>query len=155
MMKRLISILLVFLVLFSSLLSVKVISAEEDDFDTDQEEISEVTDDISDEEDISVVENETDAEIEENPAPEPEPDETNESVSDASTGAAYAILTEEGDLIFFRSEADYTNGSTYTVEINDINYTGIIYTGIESISASTSTLSNIPWYNDRDLIKTV
>ena len=46
-------------------------------------------------------------------------------------GTAYAILDEDGNLIFFRSTETYPNNSRRTVTINDVEYTGTVYTGFE------------------------
>ena len=53
-------------------------------------------------------------------------------------GTAYAVLTdnsngqEAGELIFFRSENEYSDGSNQTVtDIMGNTYTGQVFTGIE------------------------
>ncbi len=68
-------------------------------------------------------------------------------------GTAYAILMSNGNMIFFRSDETYNNGTAYTVTIDGNSYSGIVYSGIETISASSN--SDIPWYTDREFIKTV
>ncbi len=76
-------------------------------------------------------------------------------------GTAYAVLTSSGDLIFFRSEDDYVNGSEYTVIINDSYITGEVYTGIETLKVEWfpnpdyADYTIIPWYTKRETIKTV
>ena len=70
--------------------------------------------------------------------------------------AAYAVLTSEGDLIFFRSFETYENGKEYTVtDINDKQYQGKVYSGIEQTEyvyfSSEPVL--VPWYEDRVQIK--
>ena len=49
-------------------------------------------------------------------------------------GDAYAILTEDFEFIFFRSETKYENGGEYeNVLINDKAYSGIVWSGIEKL----------------------
>ena len=56
------------------------------------------------------------------------------SVKAASTdGTAYAVLTDSGDLIFFRSVDRYSNeSSTTATDINGNQYNGTVFNGIES-----------------------
>ncbi|MBR4462806.1 MAG: BspA family leucine-rich repeat surface protein [Erysipelotrichaceae bacterium] len=68
-------------------------------------------------------------------------------------GFAYAILTNNRELIFFRSGTSYTNGSTYTVTIDGTSYTGTVYSGFEALSATS--YNSIPWYSNRQLINKV
>ncbi|MBR4462366.1 MAG: BspA family leucine-rich repeat surface protein [Erysipelotrichaceae bacterium] len=68
--------------------------------------------------------------------------------------SAYAILKDDGDMIFFRSISDYTNGERYTVTINGTSHTGIVYTDIETMETPVS-MSDVPWNDKRDSIKTV
>ena len=49
-------------------------------------------------------------------------------------GTGYAVLTDDGELIFFRSYNSYSNGNTYT-DIQDIDgntYSGRVFTDVES-----------------------
>ena len=70
----------------------------------------------------------------------------------SSEGKAYAVLTDGDDLIFFRSNDTYENESTGTfTDINGNEYTGTVYSGIETLNASYDT--DIPWYSNRVSIK--
>ena len=52
-------------------------------------------------------------------------------------GSAYAVLDSEGTLTFFRSEDNYTAGADQTVtDIEGNNYTGQVYTGIETYAGT-------------------
>ena len=69
-------------------------------------------------------------------------------------GIAYAVLTDSGELVFFRSNNAYSEGTNQTVvDINDNTYTGQVYTGIETVN--TSSASTVPWYDQRTSIKKV
>ncbi|MBR4461932.1 MAG: BspA family leucine-rich repeat surface protein [Erysipelotrichaceae bacterium] len=63
---------------------------------------------------------------------------------------AYAILTDEGDFIFFRSSDYYEDGSYQTVTINDDEYDGYVYGNIESLNLDAW---NMPWHERREQIK--
>ena len=65
---------------------------------------------------------------------------------------AYAILTADGDFIFFKSRDSYTNGLDYTVTINGISYTGTVYTGFETAVLHSNTR---PWASKVGSIKRV
>ena len=66
-------------------------------------------------------------------------------------GNAYAILTDEGELIFFRSDDYYENGSSEIVSINGLSYDGTIYSGIESLDINDfDLLDSLPWGSGRD-----
>ena len=96
---------------------------------------------------------------EEEETPTEEIFEQEETVSEAETddvsptdGTAFAVLTEEGDLIFFRSFEDYENGSNKTVkDIYGNQYTGVVYSGIETSIFYFET--DVPWYSKREDIK--
>lgn len=69
----------------------------------------------------------------------------NQSTADPNSGTAYAILTDEGDLIFFRSNEYYTNKANTTVtDINNKQYTGIVLSGVENTGSS---FYSRPWYD--------
>ena len=60
------------------------------------------------------------------------------------TGTAYAVLTDAGKLILFRSTETYTDGAGQTVtDIIGNTYTGQVYTGIETTNETDD--SNSPW----------
>ena len=120
-MKRVLTVLSVFLICIT-LFSVKVIDAEED---KEEEVVTETADSI----DANQVEDTA------------EPDET------GLEGDAYAILTNDGDLIFFRSTTNYDDATACTVTINDISYTGTVYSGFEA--------GNNSWWQACESIKTV
>ena len=48
------------------------------------------------------------------------------------TDQAYAILTEEGTLTFFRSEGSYGNGETGTIVLNGRTFEGTVFSGFET-----------------------
>ena len=73
----------------------------------------------------------------------------------------YAIFIDgdEPELVFFRSNNTYSNGSGTAVDVNGNEYTGIIYSknngrDIEHMVASEND-SSIPWYQKRGSIKKV
>ena len=69
-------------------------------------------------------------------------------------GVAYAVLTSEGDLIFFRSFEEYENGKEYTVkDIKNEQFTGKVYTGIETVEYNYFDSVNVPWSEDASKIK--
>lgn len=69
--------------------------------------------------------------------------------AEAESGSAYAVLTDNGDLVFARSTDTYTNGNTGTLtDVNGNTYTGIIYSNVEN----TET---IPWARKRNSIRKV
>ena len=67
-------------------------------------------------------------------------------------GEAYAILTDEGELIFFRDTTTYTNGEIYSVVLNGVHYSGTVYSNVET---SYTAPRYLPWYQSMSLIKTV
>ncbi len=74
--------------------------------------------------------------------------------ADPYAGTAYAVLTDAGELILFRSNESYRAG--YNMTVTDIRgnvYTGRLYTGYETRATITAD-SDIPWYNDRNTITT-
>ena len=69
-------------------------------------------------------------------------------------GTAYAVLTDSGELILFRSNDTYTDGAGQTVtDIKGNTYTGRIYTGIET--TNTTTVANSKWNSQCSSIKSV
>ncbi|MBQ6655118.1 MAG: BspA family leucine-rich repeat surface protein [Erysipelotrichaceae bacterium] len=70
-------------------------------------------------------------------------------------GKEYAILTSEGELVFFRSFNEYTNGTNYTsvTDINNRTYTGRVFSGY--ITGSYTDSVNPPWYGYRNDIMSV
>ena len=60
----------------------------------------------------------------------------------------YAILLNNGDLIFFRTAEVIENSSTKTVTINETSYTGKVFANVESTSNQS-----VPWDNFRSSIK--
>ena len=64
---------------------------------------------------------------------------------------AYAVLTDNGELVFIRSHNTYENNAKTTAEdINGNTYTGIVYSGIENTAGM-----ELPWNNDLKQIKEV
>ena len=129
------------LLMFLTLISVRVVFAEGEEIDlTDsvyqsEENAHEETDlDLPDELDIS----------------QDEPFEVSRS-----DGEAYAVLTDEGKLIFFRSYETYTESSDKQIvkDIFDNEYYGLVYVDIESISVGS--YQYLPWYVERNSIKEV
>ena len=69
-------------------------------------------------------------------------------------GTAYAVLTNSGELIFFRSNDVYSEGAGQTAyDINGTRYYGRIYTEIETLNEELSR--NVKWYGNRKSIKEV
>ena len=61
-------------------------------------------------------------------------------------GTAYAVLTDEGDLIFFRSNESYQNKVRYdATDVTGNQYSGIVYTGIETLNLGMYKYA--PWYS--------
>ena len=59
--------------------------------------------------------------------------------ADSMDGTAYAVLTDAGELILFRSTETYTAGAGQTVrDIKGNTYTGRVYTGIETTNVSST-----------------
>ena len=67
-----------------------------------------------------------------------EAEEIFHATSDMLIGKSYAVLTETGELIFFRSEATYEHQSTGTfTDIKGNTYRGVVYCGYHSIDEGT------------------
>ena len=67
---------------------------------------------------------------------------------------AYAILDDEGNLTFFRSEGTYNDLDEGRFEdIHGNNYEGTIFTGFES--EQYTSVKTAPWYSYKDKIKKV
>ncbi|MDO4413851.1 MAG: BspA family leucine-rich repeat surface protein [Erysipelotrichaceae bacterium] len=67
---------------------------------------------------------------------------------------AYAVVTSDGELIFFRSKESYANGTESTFrDIRGSSFTGTVYAGIETLSADD--VYQIPWYDSRQSIKRI
>ena len=136
-MKKKITLTTVILLTLLSLISVNVIFAEDEEIDlTDQvyqsEEIVREESNLDSTDEKEIIQNES------------------FEVSGLD-GEAYAVLTDEGDLIFFRSLNEYTNQSRQSVQdIKGNEYTGIVYSDIEKY-ASIDDL----WYEQRSSIKRV
>nr|MBQ4456532.1 BspA family leucine-rich repeat surface protein [Clostridia bacterium] len=69
------------------------------------------------------------------------------ATEDQLVGDAYAILTDEGELIFFRSTETLTAGAGKTVTINGEEITGRIFTGVENtnFNGAARSHSNTQW----------
>ena len=72
-------------------------------------------------------------------------------------GKPYAVFTEEGKLVFFRSTNTYAYDNlkpigTYS-DLNGTEYTGHIYTGIETLTAASDNY--VPWNPNRDAVTEV
>ena len=82
-------------------------------------------------------------------------EETTDSLpTSAAEGNAYAVLTDEGDLIFFRSTNTYANDTVRTVkDIKNNTYTGTVYTGFET--SHYNSTGDSPWYVKRNAIHRV
>ncbi len=63
--------------------------------------------------------------------------------------SAYAVLTSNGDLVFFRSDNTYSSSSSQTITINGQTYSGTVYTEFET---ETNT---VPWSTRKESIKKV
>ncbi len=72
-------------------------------------------------------------------------------------GEGYAVLTDAGDMIFFRSTETYENGTTGTfTDIANNSYTGKVYAGVETAGNDTMAYYyGVVWESDRSKIKTV
>ena len=160
-MKRLLVVFFIFTLLFTSLLSINIASAEEN---MEQEQTIEVAEQEDSEKD-SVAETVEQTVLEESHIDEdtvvPEMDYDNSLLEEASevvteeaaipdslnaTDKAYAVLTSEGDLIFFRSNESYSDSTEQTVtDILGNRYTGTVYTQIEERTR--------PWHNRVEDIK--
>ena len=68
-------------------------------------------------------------------------------------GAAYAVVTDDNQFIFFRSNETYTNNTTGSfVDIKGNHYSGTVFSGIETWESTNH--EDVPWFNKRG-IKTV
>ena len=104
------------------------------------------------EEEIESKETNTEEEIIETEEDSEEKEEPSDAV--VLEGQAYAVLEDDGDMIFFRSNESYTNKTTGTFkDIKGTEYTGTVYSGFESASYSSSTA--VPWNSDKRSIYTV
>lgn len=73
-------------------------------------------------------------------------------IPDITDGTAYAVYTPDQDLIFFRSNEEYTDGPNQTVvDILGTEYFGTVYTGIETMTLAESA-SSVPWDTVRNNI---
>ncbi len=117
------------------------IPPQENDDPGEDEELPEVPEELSDEdvlpgEEVSDQEEDPDEPTEEETLPEESDEE--EVLPEAgdetrATGTAYAVLTEEGELIFFRSEETYEAGPDQTVkDINGTEYAGEVFVNVEN-----------------------
>lgn len=70
------------------------------------------------------------------------------------TEQAYAVLTDEGSLVFFRSTEEYENNTVYdsVKDISGYTYSGKVFGGIETYNNNYDSVS---WYSYADSIKTV
>lgn len=65
----------------------------------------------------------------------------------STEGTAYAVLTNEGDLIFFRSNETYSNNMTGDfVDIFGNTYSGRVFSGVETRNGSTAS-ANCAWFS--------
>ena len=141
-MKRLFNIFLCIMLLFTSVL-VTNISVYADDGDT--EAVTETG-----EEEILLKEDEDPAEIVIEEDPETKETEETEKITaepvealppvyntdSVTSGSAYAILQNNGNLLFFRSSETYEAGNDKTVTINGETYTGTLFTNVEVSTAN-------------------
>jgi surface protein len=70
------------------------------------------------------------------------------------SGNAYAVLTDEGDLIFFRSREAYSSDTRTMTDLRGNIHSGKIYCGIEDFYGSNDPAS-VPWHSERYTIKKV
>lgn len=165
-MKRLLTILMTVLLLCTSVLSAKVVYADDETGDEITlepiQEVSEEETDLSSEKTQKETLPEEDGLSE---TGEPAEGENNEPVRSVMEGYAYAIL-DNGTLLFFRSDETYENGQICDVTINGEDYSGIVYSGIESIdytlnaeyneeTEETEYHTNIPWFEHAEEITAV
>ena len=152
-MKRIITILSVFL-LCVSLLNVNVIKAEEE---TNVDDITEFVTEESEYMDETENADTNTSDSEKGARSDAEPIQQMDDLHATSTdGTAYAVLTSTGDFIFFRSNNSYSNNDDATQTVSDIynnSYTGIVYTDIEMSSYTTG--SKVPWYPRKNNVKRV
>lgn len=67
---------------------------------------------------------------------------------------AYAVLLDDGTLVFCRSEQTYTNGSRQSVvDIAGNTWQGIVFTNVETMTCASVTA--VPWNSYRNSIKSV
>jgi|GEM_PF-6710459 len=83
--------------------------------------------------------------------PAKETNNTFHATDDMLEGNAYAVLTDDGELIFLRSETGPGDGSI--TDIRGVTHTGKIYTVDET--AQPYMTNDIPWYADRGSITSV
>ncbi len=69
---------------------------------------------------------------------------------------AYAVLNEQGELIFFRSFYGYQNREYYdeVIDIEENEYAGIVYSGIEKENFDAS-INFAPWFENRSQVRRV
>ncbi len=155
-MRRFLTVFLSILLMCTTLLTVRIANAEEDNLD-----IEEIAETIQKNDPEEYKDNETDPGIQEDLAydysqdnealPEKNPSYDDLNVS-PTNGTAYAVLTAEGELIFFRSFETYSNNTNRTVkDIYDNAYAGIVYSGFETSSYSWDSPS--PWRSKYESIK--
>ena len=73
-----------------------------------------------------------------------EPDLQTASGDRLADGYAYAVLTEEGDFIFFRSNSKYENKQNASVQdLKGNEYTGTVYADFED--SRYTSVSEVPW----------
>ena len=76
----------------------------------------------------------------------------------SSEGEAYAVYTDDDELVLFRSFEQYENKAYQTVtDITGYSYTGVIYANIENYETDTENPKeeNVPWYDNRTQIKSI
>lgn len=131
-----------------------VTAGQEENPETENPEEAELTEDPAEPGDVQIpeeiFEEEQPAEeekpgdipAEEVPAEEDEEEYTFMAAAGAEAGSAYAILTASGDLVFFRSEEDLTDGAYLTVTIGGTSYTGTIFVGFETVTTYSGFIGN-------------
>ncbi len=163
-MKRFLTLFLTVLLLCSSILVSRIVRAEdEDDFAVSSEtqetsgDVEERQEDSSSEDADVISENsESDDETEESEDLDvlpPQDEEKGEIQSVSPSGTyAYAMLSNNGDFVLFRSSDVYTDGSTKTLTISGKSYTGTVYADIETLDFTWGTA---PWDSKLSSIKKV
>ncbi len=74
--------------------------------------------------------------------------------SEMSYGKAYAVLTDEGEFIFFRSKNSYTdNVYTTAVDIDGNEYSGTVFADIETRVAGYPEA--IPWHKEQSIRRSI
>ena len=128
-MKKIMKIMMVILLLSATVfLTNNKVRAEGDE----EEPIEVIEEEIPAEEEIIEAEA-----VSEEAAEAQLPEEAAEAQDTKAGSIAYAILTEDGDLIFFKSNSTYQNETEYNVTIAGRSHKGIVFTGVETNETSS------------------